>query len=429
MATIKREDGEHGKIKFSFEVSVEETQPFLENAAKALSEESSIPGFRPGKAGYDVVKTRFGEMKIMEAALEPLVRKFFVEALVKENIETVGSPSFDVQKMAPGNPIEFTAEVMLMPTVTRLADFRKLEVQQKPVELTDDDLKKALDELKKMQTKEVRGTKEDAATKEDKVVVDLSMKKDNVAVEGGEAKGYAVYLAEPHYIPGFSEQLIGMKEGEQKTFTLEFPKDHYQKHLAGAPIAFEVTLHELYHLDHPDVDDAFASSIGVKDLQTLTDLLKKNMLAERENEEALRQERLVLEEVAKQSSFSEIPELLVNEEVNKMIHELEHSVTQNGMAFEDYVQSIGKTLAQMKLDFTPQALNRIKVVLILRAIADAEKVTVPEKDIDEELDRVAAQYEDPELKKKIYSPAYREYIATSLRNKKTVELLKGVMVK
>ncbi len=429
MATIKREDAGKRSVKLTIEVPLDEMQPFLESAAEELSETLKVPGFRPGHATYEAVKNNVGEMKILEAAIEPIVRKTFVEAIMSEKLETTGSPEIGVEKMAPGNPLVYTALVALMPEVEKLADYTKLSVKFVPAVVSDADMDKALKELQTMQTKEVRASADTAVAKEDKAVIDMNMLKDNVAVEGGEAKNYNVYLNEPNYIPGFSEQIIGMKEGESKTFVLPFPKEHYQKHLAGADISFTVNMKEIYHLEHPELDDAFAAKLGQKDMATLKELLQKNMMDEKAREEEMRLERELLEAVANECRFSDIPELLVTEEVNKMIHELEHHVEEQGMKFDNYLQSIGKTLAQMKLDFSAQAVQRIKVMLVLRAVAKEKNIEVDAKELDAEIDKVAEGYEEKELKDKVYSPMYREYMENVLRNKKVIALLKEAMVK
>lgn len=429
MANIKREDLGKRSVKLTIEVPVDEMQPFLQVAAEELSETLKVPGFRPGHASYEAVKNNVGEMKILETAVEPIVRSTFVAAVMSEKLETSGSPEINMEKMAPGNPLVYTATVALMPEVEKLADFTKLTVKKTSTEIAEADMDKALKELVTMQTKEVRGSATEVATKEDKMVMDMSMTKDKVAVDGGDAKDYHVYLAEPNYIPGFAEEVVGMKEGESKTFTLTFPKEHYQKHLAGAPVEFTVNAKELYHLDHPELDDAFAVTLGQKDLAGLKEVLRKNLQEEKAREEELRLERELLESVAKDSRFSDIPDLLVTEEVNKMIHELEHHIEEKGMKFDGYVKSIGKTIAQLKLDFSVQALQRIKVMLVLRAVAKEKEIVVDSKELDLEIDRVAAGYEQKEMKDRVYSPMYRDYMENVLRNKKVIALLKEAMVK
>lgn len=429
MPSISVEEQEKNQVKLTFTVSPEEQQPFLEAAAEHISEHSTIPGFRPGKAGYEVVKQRVGEAKIMEEALEKMVRAYFVEAILKNEIDTVGSPKIDVVKMAPGNELVFTAEVTRMPAVKELADWKTFSVTANIPEVADADAELALKDLTRMQTKEVRAKEGSTVSETDKAVVSMDMKKDGVPVEGGQSPNHAVYLAEEYYIPGFKEQLIGLKEGESKTFTLPFPADHTQAFLAGQNVEFEILLKELFHLEPPQMDDSFAQSLGLKDFAMMKDLIHKNLLDEKIREEQMRQEKEALEMIANKTQFENIPDLLLNEEIEKMLRELKSRVEEQGMDFEKYIQSLKKTLAQVKLDFTPQALMRIKVAIAMREIAKREQISATEEELDKELDEVAARYEDAEAKKQIYSPDYRQYFEQVVLNRKVIETIKATVVK
>jgi len=429
MPNISVEEKEKGQVKITFTVSPEEQQPFLEAAAEHISEHSMIPGFRPGKAGYEVVKQRVGEAKIMEEALEGMVRKLFVKAILDHEIDTVGSPKIDVEKMAPGNDLVFTAEVTRMPAVKELADFKTLSVEAKTPEVTDAEVDLALKDLSRMQTKEVRAESGAVVSQTDKAVVSMNMKKEGVPVEGGQSPNHAVFLAEEYYIPGFKEQLIGMKEGETKNFTLPFPAEHAQEFLAGRDVDFEIEMKEIFHLEPPTLDDVFAQSLGLRDFAMMKELIHKNLLDEKIREEQMRQEKEALELIASKTQFENIPDLLLNEEIEKMVHELKHRVEEQGMDFDKYIQSLKKTLPEVKLDFTPQALMRIKVAIAMREIAKRENLVVSEEELDKELDEVAARYEDPDAKKQIYSPEYRQYFEQVVLNRKVIELVKNTMVK
>lgn len=429
MPTVQLEQLPKNSLKIRVTVPHADVVPFLEEAANRISEETTIEGFRPGKAGFEVVKARVGEQKIYEEALEAIVRKTFVDAVVSNEVETVGSPKIDVEKLAPGNDIVYTAEVALMPKVTKLADWHTLTVEKKPHDVTDKDLDLALTDLRRMQTKEVRAASGAAATEKDKVVVSMNMKKEGVPVEGGQAPNHAVYLSESYYVPGFKEQLVGMKEGEQKSFTLTFPEEHTSKMLAGSAVEFDVAMKEIYLLDHPELDDAFALALGQKDLAALKDVLTRNILGEKEHEEKSRQEREILETLAKESRFDDIPDLLLNEEINKMIHELERGAAEQGMEWDAYLKSIKKTVAELKMEFTPQALTRIKVALILRELVKTENLEVTDAEVEDALDKIAERYEEKEARDRIYDPEYRGYVEYTLKNRKAIEKLREAMVK
>jgi trigger factor len=430
MPKVTIEEKDKNVVKLTFNVSKDEIQPHLEEAAQKISSQSSIPGFRPGKAGYDIVKQRVGEMKILEEALELIVRKSFVEAVLENNIETIGSPKIDVEKLAPDNDIVFTAEVTRMPRVKSVAKLDSLSIEAKEVKVEDKDIDQALVDLQRMQTKEVRLTDtKKGITEESKVVVSMNMKKEGVPVEGGQADNHAIFLQEDYYIPGLKEKLIGMKEGEDKTFTIKFPKENVQKFLAGADVEIEIKLKEIYTLEVPELTDEFAKSINATDMKTLKDLIKANLKKEKDYEELGRQEKEVLEMVATKSQFDEIPDLLLNQEIEKMIQELKHRIEEQGLEFDAYIQSLKKTLAQIKLDFTTQALVRIKVAIVMQYIAKKEKIVVSSEELDKELDMIAERYEDKDTKAQIYAPEYREYTEHILSNRKVITFLKEKVIK
>jgi len=415
-------------IKFDFEVSPQEAEPFLRSAAERLSKESKIPGFRPGKAPYEMIKQRVGEMAILEEALENIIRAKFTEAIVAEDLDTVGAPEVNVEKLAPGNPIKFQITVAQLPDIEKLADYKNAAVEKKPVEVGEEKVEKVLGDLAKMQTKEK--IVERAATKADKVIVDLSMEQNHVAVEGGASPNFGVYLGEENYIPGLTDKLVGMKAGEEKEFSLKFPEDHFQKTLAGKDVDIKVKMGGVYELETPEINDEFAKSIGQKDMNALKETMRQNLKAEAEQEQGQRLEQEIFQKLIKETRFADIPEILVNEEINKMIHELEHNAGHQGMKFEDYLKSINKTVADLKLDFAPQAMERVKAALILRKIIETEKIEIPESELDAELDKIAANYKDnDDAKKQIYSPEYREYMENVMKNKKAIAMLKENMVK
>ncbi|MCR4313862.1 MAG: trigger factor [Candidatus Uhrbacteria bacterium] len=365
----------------------------------------------------------------MKKPSNPSSAKSFVSAILENNIDTVGSPKIDVEKLAPGNDIVFTAEVVLMPHAKSLPDFERLSVKVQNPHVEEKEIEMALRDLQRMRTSEVRATVDEAVKMGDKVVISMNMKLEGVPVEGGQSPNHAVYLNEEYYIPGFKEKLDGMKEGEKKTFSLVFPKEHVQTMVAGKDVEFDVELKELFHLQPPVLDNAFAVALGMKEMSGLRDVIKKNLLDEKEHEARTKEEKEMLELVAGKTQFEDIPDLLINEEINKMILELQRAVEAQGLEFDTYVKNLGKTLTSMKLDFTPQALMRVKVAIMMRGVAKEAGIEVTDKELDEELDRAAEAYEDKETKEKVYSPQYRDYMEQILKNRKVIEHLRKTIIK
>lgn len=426
----KVEKLDKNRVKITVTIPVEQVEAGMRHAAEHFSEDTSIPGFRPGKAPYETIKQRVGEMKLLEAAAEELIRDTFVAAMLEENLETVGQPFFSMEKMVPGNEMVYSAEIALMPAVTKLADYNDLTLEKKSTEPTDEMFNQAKNDLLRMRTKEVRGEKGHKLSKGDKAVVNMTMKKDGVVLEGGEAQNHGVYTNEPYYIEGFVDKIVGAEEGEERTFTLKFPSDHYQKHLAGQDVEFTVKLNEIFTLEIPNWDDEFAKGIGFGTAAELDAKLRENLSLEKAEDENRRQEKEVLELIANKSTFDEISDLLINQEIEKMIAELKEWVFRNGMEFDKYLQSIGKSITDLKLDFSPQAMMRIKVALILGEVAKREKIEPTAEEIDHEVDEVAKTVgENKEAREYVFSPAFRDRIEHQIRNKKTVEFLKNKMVR
>ena len=402
----------------------------MATAAEVMAEHADIPGFRPGKASYDVVKQRFGEMKILEEAAEDLIRASFVSAMIDEDLDTIGQPFFTMEKMAPGNDLVYNAEIALMPAVTKLADYTKLVVPSVSIEPSAELVEGAKRDLARMQTRETRSLAGHKLAKGDKAVVSLAMEHEGVRLEGGEAQNHGVYTNEPYYIAGFVENILGMGEGDEKRFALTFPSDHYQKHVAGKDVDFTVKLQEIFMLDTPAIDDAFAKTLGFDSTAALETKLHENLRTENITEESRRQEKAVFDLLSEKSEFDSIPDLLVNQEVDKMMHELEHNVTQSGMELTDYLNSISKSLTDIKLDLTPAAIARIKASILIREVAKREHVAVDTTEVDAELDRIAAMYPDnKEYRDRVYSAEYRDVVEQQLKNKHTAELLKKAMVR
>jgi len=394
----------------------------MEAAAARLSERAAIHGFRPGKAPYDIVKQQLGEIKILEEAMQTIVEKNFFAAITAEKLQTIGMPEITLEKMAPGNDFVFKAVVALLPTV-KLPDFSAIKVEKKSISVGDKEVNTVLEDLKKMQGKEV--AKEGAATKDDKVVVSMNMLIDKVPVEGGQAANHQVYLNEQHYIPGFAEQLVGLKKSDKKQFTLKFPAEHYQKHLAGKDVDFDIEVKDVFALEFPALDDEFAKKLGQKDLGALKKILEQNLHHEAEHKEEQRVEGEILEKIIAASEFGDIPELLIRSEKQKMFNELKHDLEQNGVDFEKYLKDIKKTEEEIYQDFTDRGTTRVKAALISRQVALDNDIKVDEKEIEDEAAMIRLTYQgDPKVEEALKRPEVRDTLAMTVQNRKVISFLK-----
>lgn len=417
------------EVKIEFVVSQEEATPYLEEAAKALSQARPLPGFRPGHVTFTEAKRAYGEMALLEQALERIVRAFYVKTLLQEGIATIASPTVNVDQLVPGQEIKFHTITPTEPVVTSIPALTRCEVTKKKVTVHEKEVEEAIEQMRKMRRTEAKV--ERAATAEDVLTVDIEMTKDNVIVEGGTGANYKVYLSEPHYLPNFTSQLVGLSAGEEKTFEINFPEDHFQKNLAGHPVQVKVKATKVEEMTLPVVDDAFAQGVGLKTAQELREKLHENIGLELANKATEAAEIELLEKLADGSKIDEIPEVMINEEMRRMLAELRQNIENQGGVWEDYLSSIKKTADQLRLELVPQAIRRIKTALIVKKIAKDEKIAVEEKEVDEEIDRILSSLraDDREMREQVASPDYREYVIATMRNRKTLEWLKSQCVK
>lgn len=415
------------QIDLEIEISIEEMKPFIDKAVLFLAQEVKIDGFRPEKIPFGILKRHIGEMTIYEKAAELAIEKTYPKIVKDEHLETIGSPQISIIKLAPGNPFVYKATASLMPHV-RLGDYKKIKVEKKKVEVEEKKVEEVLKDLQKMQTKEILVKR--PAKREDKIVVNMDIFLDKVPIEGGQAKNHSVYLNEPYYVPGFTDQLIGAAEGETKEFSLPFPKEHFNKHLAGKNVEFKIKIISVFELQLPSLDDNFAKTLGQATLADLKNLIRQNLIQEMENKENLRCEEEILKQIVTASRFDDIPEILINTEAHKMIHELEDALAEKGINFHDYLKNIKKTEGDLLLDFAPKAVERIKTAIVIKEIAAIENIEVTQEEINEEVKKLSEYYEkEPEIVEKVQAEESRDYLRKVIQNRKTIQLLKNLAIK
>jgi trigger factor len=419
------------QVEITIEVSLEEIKPFLEKAAKKLSKDLKFDGFRPGKAPYDVVEKKVGAMGIIDEAVNDIISETYYKILEKEKLMTLGQPEINIIKAAPNNPIEYKAVVATLPKV-EVGDYSKIKVEKKKVEVKDEQVDKVIDDIRNMRAKE-KLVKREAKTG-DRLEIDFDVSLDKVVIEGGSHKKYPITIGESRFIPGFEEKLIGLKAGDDKEFKLKFPEKYHQKTLAGKECDFKVKCNGVYEREVAKLDDAFAKEVSNKQFKTLVDLKKNvrnNIEKDEENKANQRVEIEMLDKLVEISNFEdELPETLVKNETNKMLHEMEHNLTSQGMKFEDYLSGIKKTREDLEKEFEPQATQRAKTAIVAREIYQEKKFKVTDEEIQVEVAKMIAAYPDnPEAKKQLESPQYQEHLRNQLGNRKVIEFLKSEMIK
>lgn len=422
MNVVKNDLGK-SQLELVVELTYDELKPYYEQGAKKVAQEVKVDGFRPGNVPLDILRQKIGDMTILEEAANIAIHKN-IDKILKENIERqiVGQPRVEITKLAPDNPLEFKIIVAILPEI-KLGKYKDLKVKKKEVKVDDEEINKILEDLREMRVKEILS---DEDIKDgDKVLVDLAMFLDKVPVEGGQGKDAAIIIGKDYVVPGFDKKLIGAKTGEVREFELPYPADFHMKNLAGKMVDFRVTIKEVYKRELPALDDDFAVAFGLKKIQDFKDNVKKSVVSQKEKEAEQALDKEILEKILEKTRVNDIPEMLIEHESHNMVHELEHTITEQGGKFEDYLASIKKTHDQLMLDLLPEAVKRVKASLLIREIAEVENIKVGEEEIEKHVEEMKKHYHDkPGVLEKLHAPEYLDYVYNVFASKKVVDKLR-----
>lgn len=414
-------------IEIVAELPVQEMQAFYDEAIGHLSADVQIPGFRPGKAPLHLVKERLSPEKILEHAAEHAINEKYPEIVEKEKLIPAGPPQVQIQKLAPDNPFVFKLTIPLMPRV-ELGNYGKIKIKKDKIEIKDEEINQAIKQLQLMAGQEVLANR--SSKKGDKILVDLNLFIDRVPLEGGQIKDFSVILGQDQYLPGLSDNLTGLEKNQEKEFSFIYPADHYDKKLAGKKVDFKARVKDVYQINLPELDDKFAQSMGpFKTVQDLKDKIKENLIREREEKEEQKRETEILNQLIEKSEFEEIPDILIEHELDKMLAELKGNIERPddpaSPKFEDYLGSIKKTEKDLKKDFIPQAEKRIKTALAVREVSLREKIQAEEEELEKEMEQMKEIYKNQEqILKNLESETGKIYVKNLIVNRKVIDMLK-----
>jgi trigger factor len=427
---IKSEKIAGSKMKINFTLDASEFDKFVKKVAEELSKNMSVDGFRKGKVPFDVVKKEAGEDKLLYEAGEEAVKHYYVDYIVNNNIEAVGQPEVKFQKIGFGEDLEVEIEVAILPEVSLKDNWKKAisEVNEKhkdgSAEATEEEIQHELNTLANQRAK--ISTVDREARQGDQVQVDFQVFKDNVALEGGTAQDHQLTLGQGRFIPGFEENLQGMKAGEEKDFDLQFPEEYHQKHLAGQTAKFKVKMKNVQQRDLPEINDEFASGIGkFQSLQELKDNIKKGLEEEKKKQAQQAKNRDIIEALVKNSEI-ELPEVLIDKEIEGMKSELESELSRMGLDKNSYFSQMGTTEEEMTKQWREkEAPNRVKAGLILRKLSKEEKLEPSKEDVQERATAILQQYQvmQGEKQENLDIQKIYESVKSELSNEKVLEYL------
>ena len=414
--------GPNSTIELRVEVPPDRLDRAIRDAVSHLSRRTRVPGFRPGKAPRPVLERVLGPGAVLDDAVEHLVETAYREALVEEEILPISNADVDVVQAEEGKPLVFTAKVQVRPDV-QLGDYKQFNFAPTIETIDDARIDQVIEELRD-QNATLAAVEDRGAKDGDYAVIAFTGTRDGVPFEGGSSERMPLILGQERLIPGFETHLVGIEPGGSTEFDITFPDDYGEPELAGATVHFAVELKELREKVLPDLDADFAAQLGdFADVAALRvdikERLERNAIDRARHEFA---DRII--EYAVANATLELPEILVDQEVEVMHDEFRSQLARQGITEEAYLKVVDKTEADLHAEFRPGAEKRVKTLLVLSKVADAEGLEVSDADVDEEVARGRERYaEDPKLTAYFESDRGRSFIRSSLRRSRVVETI------
>ncbi len=411
------EKKENSTVELVIEVGAAEWNAALDKVYNRQKKKIALPGFRRGKASRKMVEAMYGAEVFYEDALELAYPDAYSQALEESGVKSVAYPKIEIQDVGKDG-FTFKAVVTVKPEV-KVKDYKGMSAPKAEVKVTDEDVAEELKVYIDRATRLVSVERE--ARTGDTVVIDFEGFKDGKAFEGGKGTNYSLELGSGSFIPGFEEQVAGMKIGEEKDLNVTFPEDYNAEELAGVPVVFKVTLHEVKERQEPVVDDEFAKDVS--EFNTLEELKKDlaDKLAKRRQEAADKEFENALIQKLADDMQCDVPEAMVEFRADQMAEEYARQIQSRGIKFEDYLRMMGMTAEQFRDQAKSGAERGVRADLALEAVADAEGIQVTEEDVEAELQRLADMYSMKLDQVKAAVP--EEEVKNDLRTKKAIELI------
>ncbi|MEN1992403.1 trigger factor [Staphylococcus hominis] len=388
-ATWEKKEGNEGLLKVT--VPAEKVNKALDQAFKKVVKQINVPGFRKGKVPRPIFEQRFGVEALYQDAVDILLPEAYGEAIEETKINPVAQPEINVTQIEKGKDFEFEATVTVEPEV-KLGDYKGLEIEKQDSELTDQDLQDEVDHSLGHLADMV--VKEDGAVEEgDTVNIDFDGYVDGEQFEGGQADGYDLEIGSGSFIPGFEDQLVGVKTGEEKDVVVTFPEEYHAEELAGKEATFKTKVNEIKYKEVPELTDEIANELD-SDANSV-DEYKENLRKRLSEQKAQDAENVEKEEAINkvtENTTIDIPQAMIDTELDRMVQEFGQRIQQQGLDLQTYFQISGQDESQLREQMKDDAEQRVKTNLTLSAIADEENIEVTDEDIDKELEKMSSQF-------------------------------------
>lgn len=408
------------EVKLSFTIEASKFEEAIQKVYVKSAKYFNIPGFRKGKAPYKIVEKQYGAQIFYEDAFNEVAGEVYEKELTDAKIEAVSRPEIDIIQMEKGKDLIFTAVVQTKPEVT-LGKYKGIELKKVEYNVEEKDIDHEIGHMQERNARLVN-VEDRPVEKNDTTVIDFEGFVDGVAFEGGKSENHELVIGSNTFIPGFEDQIIGMKIGEEKDINVTFPEEYFSKDLAGKPAVFKVKLHEIKKKELPAVDDEFAKDVSEFDtIKELKASIKEKLEEENKNKAKYETEEEAIKTVCDNTEI-DIPSGMIETETDNMIKDIEQRLMYQGLNFAQYLQMMGKTEEDMRKEMKEQAERQVKTKLVLGAIVEAEKIEATDEEVKAKLEEMATMY-GKDAKDLEANESLKAYIAESVKTEKAISFI------
>lgn len=408
------------EVKLEFTVEAQKFEEAIQDVYKKNAKYFNIPGFRKGKAPFKMVEKAYGIQIFYEDAFNEIAGEAYVKGLEDNKIEAVSKPEIDIKQIEAGKDLIFTAVVQTKPEVT-LGNYKGIELKKVEYNVTDKDVEHELEHIAEHNARLV-AVEDRPVEKGDTVVIDFEGFVDGKAFEGGKAENHELEIGSDKFIPGFEDQIVGMKIDEDRDIKVTFPEEYPAKELEGKEATFKIKLHEIKKKELPEINDEFAKDASEFDtLEDWKKSIREKQEKANESKAKFEMEDAAIETVCKNAKV-DIPSGMIETQLDNMEKDISSRLNYQGMNLDQYLQMIGKTKKEFRDENKEQAEKQVKTSLVLEAIMKDAKVEVTEEEIDAKIKEMAEMYGQKEEEVK-QNPELRKYVEESLKSEKTIHYI------
>ncbi|WP_267201356.1 trigger factor [Limosilactobacillus kribbianus] len=414
-------DSDASKGTLTFTIDVDTIKKGLDEAFVETRKKITVPGFRKGRVPRQIFNQMYGEESLYQDALNKVLPDAYSAAVEETKIQPVAQPEINIKSMEKGQPWTLTATVDVMPEV-KLGDYKGMEVPEQDTTVSDDDVNAEL-EKKRQQQAELVLKEDKPAENGDTVVIDYEGSVDGEKFDGGSADNYSLELGSGSFIPGFEDQLVGHKSGDDVDVKVTFPEDYHAKNLAGKDAIFKVKVHEIKEKQLPELDDDFAKDVDedVDTLDELKDKTKKQLQEDKDNQAKATIEDAAIEKAVANAEIQDIPQSMLDDDTNRQMQQYLAGMQQQGISPQMYFQITGTKEEDLKKQFANDAEQRVKTNLVLEAIVDDAKLEASDDEMKKEVADLAKQYGMKE--DAVEKALSKDMLAHDIKIKKAVDLV------